>query len=109
MDILKIMPYVMNIFSGVVLALCTYHIGQLRKIKEEEDAKQKALADGVEALLRESIVSSYNKYAEAGYAPIYAKESIKRSYACYHTLGGNDVATELYHKILEMPEKRGTT
>ena len=38
---------------------------------------------------------------------IYAKENVKRMYAPYHELGGNDVATELVEKILELPtEKR---
>ncbi|MDB2176280.1 hypothetical protein [Blautia wexlerae] len=27
-------------------------------------------------------------------------------YSAYHNLGGNDVATELYHKLLAMPEEQ---
>mgnify|MGYP006874670334 CR=1 FL=1 len=49
-------------------------------------------------------MSNYNKYSEKGFCPIYAKESIKRVYVAYSDLGGNDVATGLYHKILAMPE-----
>ena len=37
---------------------------------------------------------------------IYAKESIKKVYTAYHKLNGNDVATELYHKLLVMPEEQ---
>ena len=37
------------------------------------------------------------------YCPVYAKESLSRAYAAYHTLGGNDVATELYHQVIELP------
>ena len=69
-----------------------------------ERAKNEAIAAGVQALLRETIVSNYNKYSEKGACPIYAKESIKKLYASYHDLGGNDVATELYRKLLAMPE-----
>ena len=61
--------------------------------------------DGVQALLRESIVVAYNKYMDRGYCPIYAKESAKRAYKAYEKLGGNDVAHELYQKILKMPEE----
>lgn len=67
-------------------------------------AKNDAIAEGVQSLLRESIVSNYNKYSDKGFCPIYAKESVKKAYAAYHQLGGNDVATELYQKILKMKE-----
>ena len=74
---------------------------------EVEQARSAAIADGVQSLLREEIVGNYNKYTDRGCCPIYAKESIKKLYRAYHNLGGNDVATELYRKLLEMPEEKG--
>lgn len=71
-----------------------------------EQKKNNAIAEGVQSLLRESIVNNYNKYTDKEYCPIYAKESIKKVYNAYHNLGGNDVATELYNKILVMPEEK---
>lgn len=71
-----------------------------------EQAKNHAIAEGVQSLLRESLVENYNKYSDRGYCPIYAKESIKKVYTAYHNLGGNDVATGLYHKLLAMPEEK---
>ena len=73
---------------------------------KEEKRKNDALMLGVQSLLRESIVSNYNKYQDKDFCPIYAKESIKRAYEAYHGLGGNDVATKLYEKILDMPEEQ---
>lgn len=115
MDIfLKILPYAVNLLSGILLACATYTINKARKGHEEEketaEKKEKALADGVQALLRESIVNNYNRYKDRGYCPIYAKESVKRAYTSYEQLGGNDVAHDLYDKILKMPtepEKEG--
>lgn len=75
------------------------------RLKTEQE-KNKAIADGVQSLLRESIVENFNKYTDRGYCPIYAKESIKKVYNSYHKLGGNDVATELYNKLLAMPEEK---
>lgn len=72
-----------------------------------ETAKNQAIAEGVQSLLRESIVDAYNKYSEKGFCPIYAKESIKRAFTSYTRLGGNDVAKELYHKLLQMDEEKG--
>lgn len=76
-------------------------VNQLKKEKQKNDA----IALGVQCLLRESIVANYNKYQDKDYCPIYAKESIKRVYEAYHNLGGNDVATKLYHTLLNMPEE----
>lgn len=71
-----------------------------------EKAKNDAIAEGVQSLLRESIVNSYNCYTDKGFMPIYAKESLKFVYRSYHNLGGNDVATELYSKMLRMQEEK---
>lgn len=78
---------------------------------KEEQKKNEAIAEGVQSLLRENIVGNYNRYHDKGFCPIYAKESIKKVYHSYAKLGGNDVATELYNKLLKMPtepEKEAT-
>lgn len=107
--LLKIAPYLMQLISGIILAAATHTINKARAEREAErrrlEEKEKALSDGVESLLRKSIVDDYNKYNDKGFCPIYAKESVKRAYKAYHELGGNDVITELYHKILQMPEE----
>ena len=88
-----------------VLASLSWLFKLMRDQLKQEQAKNEAIAEGVQALLRESIVTSYNKHLDRGFCPIYAKESIKKVYKAYHNLGGNDVATSLYKKILEMPEE----
>lgn len=84
------------------LAWCLRNVSARLKKEQERNA---AVAEGIQALLRESIVDSYNKAQDRGYCPIYAKESVKKVYSAYHKLGGNDVATELYNKILKMDEE----
>lgn len=88
-----------------VLAVLSWLFKLMRDQLKQEQAKNEAIAEGVQALLRESIVTGYNKHLDRGFCPIYAKESIKKVYKAYHNLGGNDVATSLYKKILEMPEE----
>jgi len=92
------------LFAGAVSVLA-YLYRNISARLEIERQKNEAIAAGVQSLLRESIVSNYNKYSDKGTCPIYAKESIKKVYESYHNLGGNDVATELYNKILRMPEE----
>lgn len=89
-----------------VLAILSWLFKEMKEQLQEEKKKNEAIAEGVQSLLRESIVNSYNRYSDRGCCPIYAKESIKKVYKAYHNLGGNDVATELYNKVLKMPEEK---
>jgi hypothetical protein len=97
--------WVQWLFAGLLAVLGWGYRTVSARLKAEQ-AKNEAIAEGVQALLRESIVNSYNKYSERGACPIYGKESVKKAYAAYHQLGGNDVATELYQKILKMEEEK---
>ena len=89
-----------------VLGVLGWLVKLLRDQLKAEQEKSEAIAEGVQSLLRESIVANFNRYCERGFCPIYAKDSIKRVYKAYHNLGGNDVATELYNKLLKMPEEK---
>lgn len=91
------------LFAAAVSVLAFLYRNIAARLKAEQ-TKSEAIAEGVESLLRESIVGNYNKHSEKGFCPIYAKESIKKVYEAYHRLGGNDVATQLYRNILEMKE-----
>ena len=88
-----------------ILAVLSYLFKEMREQLQEEKKKNEAIAEGVQSLLRESIVGNYNRYSDKGFCPIYAKESMKKVYKAYHNLGGNDVATELYNKVLKMREE----
>lgn len=105
---IKLLPYLVSLTSGVVLCVCTYKINRMlaRRDKqlEEEQIRNEAIAEGICCLLRDSIVEVFNDYNARGYCPIHVKERVKKEYAAYHKLGGNDVVTELYHKLLAMPE-----
>lgn len=90
---------------AAALALLGFIQSRAAKQLAEEKRKNNALMLGVQSLLRESIVANYNKYQDREYCPIYAKESVKKVYEAYHNLGGNDVATKLYHTLLDMPEE----
>lgn len=87
------------IFTGF-LGLCYKGLKKelMKKIK-----KQDAVKEGVVALLRQALYDSYNKWTERGYCPIYAMEVSTRIYEQYHALGGNDVGTELYERLKELP------
>lgn len=95
--------WVQWLFAVVSGALALGYKTIATRLKEEQQ-KNDAIARGVQCLLRDSIVSSYNRYSDKGYMPIYAKESLKSAFKAYSKLGGNDVAEQLYQKMLHMPE-----
>lgn len=70
------------------------------KLRKRRDS---AFEDGLQCLLRAEIIRNHDKYLDKGYCPIYAKEALKRAYAAYHELHGNDVATQLYHETMALP------
>ena len=96
------------LFTLCLAGLAWAYKTMLARLKEEHQ-KSEAIAEGVQSLLRESIVSNYNRYHGKGYCPIYAKESVKKVYKAYSDLGGNDVATGLYKELLEMPTEKEET
>ena len=70
------------------------------KLRKKRDS---ALESGVQCLLRAEIIRNHDKYIDKGYCPIYAKEALKRAYAAYHVLHGNDIATGLYNEVMALP------
>jgi len=66
-------------------------------------AKNKAVKNGLQCLLRAEIIRSFDKYTDRGFIPIYAKEALEKEYKSYHKLGGNDVATDLYKQLILLP------
>lgn len=65
----------------------------------------KSIIVGLQCLLRAEILRQYEKWNDREYCPIYAKQALEKEYKIYHKLGGNDVATEKYHELLELPDE----
>lgn len=85
--------------SGLLITILT---AVWNKIKVNEK-KTESVQLGVQALLRDRLYSTYLKYAEKGYAPIYARENFENMYKQYHILGANGVMDDIYHKFMALP------
>ena len=85
--------------SGLLITILT---GVWKRIKQNE-SKTESVQLGVQALLRDRLYSTYLKYAEKGYAPIYARENFENMYKHYHILGANGVMDDIYHKFMALP------
>ena len=85
--------------------LAGYLIIKVKSIKDKQsaaDKRQKALEEGVQALLRGELIRSYEKYHEQGYITVHGLEAANKAYAAYHELGGNGTITGLVKDMREM-------
>ena len=86
--------------SGVLITFGKY---LLNKIKAN-DAKTDAVCLGVQALLRDRLIQSYNHYIDKGYAPLYAKENYENMWQQYHALGVNGVMDGYHERFMSLPD-----
>lgn len=85
--------------SGLLLSLWKYFRSRVKRNEKKTDA----VCIGVQALLRDRLIDSYNHYEAKGYAPIYARENFENMYNQYHALGGNGVMEDLARKFKDLP------
>ena len=88
-----------TVLSAGASAVIAYSRGVRKRASEREEA----IENGLQSLLRAEIIRANEKYIGQGYCPVNAKEALKRAYQAYHTLGGNDVATQLYEDVIKLP------
>jgi hypothetical protein len=89
------------LFGGGVLVSFGKYL--LNKIKAN-DEKTDAVCLGVQALLRDRLIQSYNHYNEKGYAPLYAKENFENMWKQYHALGVNGVMDRYHDAFMLLPD-----
>lgn len=89
-------------FTGLA-ALMGYLGKELFKTVQE----QKALKDGVKAMLHDRIYQSCNFYLKQGFIDLDGLTNIGQLYETYHALGGNGTGTALYNKVQALPVQDG--
>lgn len=87
---------------GIMATFLGYMWKKIRAWKNE----QESLKLGLQALLRNAIISQYNRYMELEYIPIYAPENIELMYEQYHNLGGNGTITKLVDDLHALTSKQ---
>lgn len=74
------------------------------KFKQQSE-RQKAMENGVQALLRNELIRRYREYESKGEISILDKENVEHMFAEYRNLGGNGTVAKMYEELLELPIK----
>ena len=89
-----LVPLIIGTFIGVVST----------KFKKNRK-KEKAIEEGVQALLRNELVRRYREYEIKGELSILDKENIEAMFKQYQNLGGNGTVKHLMDELLSLPTK----
>ena len=99
LEILKIiMGYIIPFFLGGTIGFIST---KLKKNKK----KDKAIEEGVQALLRNELIRRYREYKAKGEMTILDRENMEAMFKQYKNLGGNGTVKELMDELLEVPTK----
>lgn len=83
--------------AGVIAGFRT-----LYKRQKTAEIRQSALENGMQAILRDRILTSYYHYHERGSITLHGLENVEAMYKSYHDLGGNGTMTHLVEVMREM-------
>lgn len=97
-----IVKYWLEVLFGLIMTGLTLAYRRLA----EQVKRQKTVEMGIQALLRDRIIQTYNEYEDKKYCPIYARENVEELYHRYHDLGGNGTITGLIDKLRELPTEK---
>ena len=101
-----IMEHLLELIFGLISAglLAGFKMvsTRLKKLKAESDAQR----EGMQALLRDRVISAYDKYVARGYILVRELENVMAMYDAYHALGGNGTITRLVDELKELPHSK---
>lgn len=97
--------FILKYWLQVVFGLLITGLGVAYKKIHCLVSDQKSLREGTQALLRNEIIRSYDKYKERGWIPIYALDNVLAMYEAYHALKGNGTVTGLVKELKGLPHQ----
>lgn len=104
MDVEKIiLEYWLHFILTSLSGFLTWVVFKLKNKLEVSTKRWNATESGVQALLRNEIIKSYNHYMERGFLPIHERDNINNLYKQYQNLGGNGTVPRLMEELEDLP------
>ena len=100
-----------GLISGIVGVLIAVFLKRPleKRVKNSEDAsarveaQNKATQLGVQALLRDRLLQSFNFYLARGWISAGERDNVDNMYVQYEALGPNNVIHDIYNQVRELP------
>ena len=96
-----IIKYWLEIAFTLVVSAFSYLMKKIVSLHK----RQKAIENGVQALLRNELINRYREYETKGEMTILDKENMELMFKEYENLGGNGTIKQMYDEMLELPTK----
>lgn len=93
------------IVSYLVPTILGVAIGFVSTKVKASNKKDKAIEEGVQALLRNELIRRYREYETRKEITILDKENMEAMFKQYENLGGNGTVKKMYEELLELPTK----
>ena len=100
-----IIKYWLEFLFSTALMLIGVGYKTLKTKQDKQDKKNKAIENGVQALLRNELITKYREYETKGEMTIIDKENIEHLFKEYQNLGGNGTIKQMYEELLSLPIK----
>ena len=101
-----ILKYWLQVVFGIVLTILSFGVRKIAASLKNEIADQKSIKLGIQAILRDRLIQSYNVHTALGYCEIHDRDNISNMYKQYHTLGANGVIDRLINEVTNLPVKQ---
>ena len=93
--------YWVEVGFGLILTL----LGLAYRKIIKEVRQQKAIEEGIKALLWDRLYVLHDEACTKGYMSVDGLKNATNIYTQYHALGGNGVGTDLYERLKKLPRK----
>lgn len=100
-----VIKYWLEVLFSAILTFICFGYKVLKNRQDEQDKKNRAIENGVQALLRNELITKYREYETRGEMTIIDKENIEHLFTEYQNLGGNGTIKQMYEELLTLPIK----
>lgn len=100
-----VIKYWLELGFTIICGVFSFLLKKLATRQRDIREKQRAVENGVQALLRNELVRRYREYESKGEITILDKENMEHMFTEYRNLGGNGTVAQMYEEILTLPIK----
>lgn len=95
--------YWLQTLFGIILSILSAGMKKMAIDIKREMMDQRSIKLGIQAILRDRLIQSYNYHVNLGHCEIHDRDNITNMYNQYHTLGANGVIDGLIKELLNLP------